>query len=335
MQRHAIDDREKRGGSGIPLILSLSARGTRATATIVEIDSGTRIEGRNIPLSKRLFPLIAEKKREVESLLQFGHLQGAGNRMRELGERVYEHVLHPLGLEKLFTDGGYVVNLHCEGAALHIPLEIAFCRRFLFEGNVQTFRGKSDPSKRDVAVRRALILADPRGRYPHAQKQGRILYDFFRTVGLEATLIMRPMRREALMDLFSRHDIVHFAGHGVHEGGLSGWDTGAGTCTARDLCACGTVPDLVVSSACGNTMLMGLDLLNAGVTNCVCSRFRVPDRELTPFMLALYHHLFKGLDIGLSFQEALSGRYKRGELLPAIFTLQGESGTRYEKSNTR
>jgi hypothetical protein len=339
-QRHAIDDwkpTEDNNGErrwGTPLVLSLSARGTHATATIVEIASGTRIEGWNIPLSKRLIPLLTAKKREMESLLQFGQLAGAGTRMRELGERVYEHILRPLDLDKLFTDGGYVVNLRCEGLALHIPLEVAFHHRYLFERNVVTFRGTSDPPKRDVKVRRTLIVADPTGRYDSAHRQGRILYDFFRTAGLETTLIARPLRKEVLTDLFSCHDIVHFAGHGVNENGLSGWDIGGEMCTARDLCMGKEVPDLVVSSACGNTLLMGLDLLGAGVTNCVCSRFRIPDRDLTPFMLALYHRLFQGLEIGPSFQGALAGRYRNGELLPAVFTLQGESGTRYEKPHT-
>jgi hypothetical protein len=339
-QRHAIDEWEategERGacGFGTPLVMSLSVRGTRATATIVEIASGTRIQSRNIPLSKRLIPLLAAKKRDVERLLQFGYMEGAGTRMRELGERVYEHIFRPLGLEKLFTDGGYVVNLRCEGLALHIPLEVAFHRRYLFERNVLTFRGTSDPSKRNVTVRRTLIVADPSGCFAHARRQGRILYDFFRAAGLESTLIARPLRREALTDLFSCHDIVHFAGHGVNEDGLSGWDIGYGTCTARDLCMGKEVPNLVVSSACGNTLLMGLDLLGAGVANCVCSRFRIPDRDLIPFMLALYHLLFQGREIGLSFQRALAGRYRNGELLPAVFTLQGESGTRYEKSHT-
>jgi hypothetical protein len=335
-QRHAIDDGVLIGasGRGTPLVLSLAARGTRANATIVEIASGTRIRGRSLPLSKRLVPLLASKKREVEHLIQFGHLEGAAACMRELGKRVYEHLFLPLGLEKLFTDGGYVVNLRCEGLALHIPLEIAFHRRYLFERNVLTFRGTSDPPGRAVKVRRALVVADPTGCFVHAHRQGRILYDFFRAAGIQATLISRPIRREVLTDLFACNDVVHFAGHGVNEAGLAGWDTGDGTCTARDLCMGGEVPDLVVSSACGNTLLMGLDLLGAGVSNCVCSRFRLPDRDLTPFMLALYHRLFQGLGIGPSFQRALIGRYRNGEVLPALFTLQGESGTRYEKSYT-
>ena len=74
-QRHAIDEwGAAQGGNGesgraTPLVLSLSARGTRANATIVEITSGTSIRVRNIQLDKRLVPLLEAKKREVELLI--------------------------------------------------------------------------------------------------------------------------------------------------------------------------------------------------------------------------------------------------------------------------
>jgi len=340
-QRHAIAGlgisagTELKRGHGIPLILNLSARGTNARATIVEVGTGTAIQEKNLPLNKQLFPLLVEEKKEVENLFRFGRLEEAQSRIRGLGKVVYRHTLGPLGLRKLFEDGGYVVNIRCEGDALHIPLEIAFHNRFLFERNVLTMRGTNDPSGRTVPVRRALIIADPSGRYACSVHEGLLLHDFFRTIGLASTLIARPLRKEVLTDLISRYDIVHFSGHSTIDQGRTGWDIGRGIFTARDLLTGHRIPGFVFSSSCGSTLLMGLDFLRAGVMNCVCSRWRIPDVDLTPFILSLYHRVFQGSQIGLSFQKALEKRYRYGDVLPLVFILQGESEVRYEKSHTR
>jgi hypothetical protein len=324
-------------GSGTPLVLSIAARGTGMRATLVEIGTGSRTHIRNASLQPgaHFFPRLIEKRKQVEKLFQLGEMCEALVRMRELGRIVYDSVLSRIGLDRLFDQGGFAVHVRCEGEALHIPLEIAHNSRFLFERNVLTFRGTNDTPSETIPIRRALIVADPSGRFENAYREGRLLSEFLQNSGLTTTLIARPVSRVVFGELVGDFDILHFTGHAVTRKGCTGWDLGGEFFSSRDLLYRDSLPALVFSSSCGSTLHMGFDLLRAGVVNCVCSRWQIPDADMNSFILSFYRNLLRGLEIGLSLQRALFGRFRCGDVLPLVFVLQGECGVRYETSDTR
>ncbi len=319
---------------GLPLVMNLSINGTRVNATVVEIGTGTAIKRSDFNISNRLFSLLGSKKRSCESLLQNGRNRSVLQLVREMGELVYESIIAHLGVEHLFREGGYRVNIHCEGQAKALPVEIAHYEHFMFERNLLSLRGRNDPPADNVSVGRVLILADPSARYHWAVREGLLLHDFFRSIGISVSLVSRPLQKERLFDLFSMYDIVHFTGHAAADQYRTGWDIGTGIFRCSDIIMRKKLPALVFSSSCGNTLPMGFDFLRMGARNHVGSRWQIPDVNVCSFVLAFYERLFRLGDVGLAFHQSLNGRYRHGDVMPFFFVLQGELGNRYEKSDT-
>ena len=316
-----------------PLVLNLWIKGSTARATVVEVERGTTLRNSDFPVSSHLIPLLGSKKRACENLLQYGRYEEIRNAMKDIGELVYTSVFVPLGLEHLFSSGGYRVSVHAQNQARAIPVELAYHDRFVFETNIMSLRGKNDPQGDRVVVERVLIIADPTARFKWALREGMMLYDFFVSKGLSVLLVSRPLTRERLLDLFSTAHIVHFCGHVASHTSYTGWDIGTGLFNGSDCDRLSRTPDLVFSSGCGNTLPLGLRFLTSGVRNCICTRWQIPDTDICSFVLAFYECLLRVGDIGLAFQCSVKGRYARGETLPLIFALQGESGIRYEESD--
>jgi hypothetical protein len=340
MARGKIDEVVKTqvpSGSGFPLVLDLSSRGTGVRATVVEIGTGacTRIRNRRLQPGAQFFLRVNKKRRQGETLLQLGRYHDALVLFRELGEMVWDSILSPIDLDRIFDTGGFAIHARCEGEAIHLPLEIAYNRRFLFERNVLTFRGANDPSSGTIPIRSALIVADPSERFNHSYREGLLLCEFLESAGLSTTLISRPIDCTTLRELLPEFDIFHFSGHSVTRKGCTGWDLGREIFTSSDLLSRSSPPAFVFSSSCGSTLHLGLDLLRAGVVNCICSRWQIPDADITSFILSFYHRLLGGAEIGLSFQRSLARCHRLGEVLPLVFVLQGECGVRYETTNTR
>jgi hypothetical protein len=316
-----------------PLVLDLWVKGSRCKATLVEVTGGTTLRTEDFHVNSRLIPLLGSKKRACEKLLQFGHLSETRAAMREIGELVYESIFSQLGLEHLFTGGGFRVNVHAQSQARAIPVEIAHCGRFVFEGNIVSLRGKNDISGSRVGVERVLIVADPTVRFAWALREGMLLYDFFTSMGLSVTLVCRPLTGEAMNDLFASADIVHFCGHVTSWESRVGWDMGTVLFDGSD-CIRGRVPALVFSNGCGNTLPLGFTFLSAGVRNCIATRWQIPDADHVGFILAFYECLFRIGDIGYAFHCSKKGRFAHEDVLPLLFALQGEPETHYEISNT-
>jgi len=79
---------------------------------------------------------------------------------------------------------------------------------------------------------------------------------------------------------------------------------------------------------------MGYDMIRRGITNAISSRWQIPDRDMGDFFITFYKSLFNKMDIGYSFSRAVQGAYKRGDVIPLTFVLQGESRMIYEKKNS-
>ena len=148
-----------------PLVLNLWIKGSTARATVVEVERGTTLRNSDFPVSSHLIPLLGSKKRACENLLQYGRYEEIRNAMKDIGELVYTSVFVPLGLEHLFSSGGYRVSVHAQNQARAIPVELAYHDRFVFETNIMSLRGKNDPQGDRVVVERVLIIADPTARF--------------------------------------------------------------------------------------------------------------------------------------------------------------------------
>ncbi len=317
----------------IPMVLNLWVNGTKVKATVVEVERGTTLRSSDFHVSSHLFPLLGSKKKACENLLQYGQHEETLSIIRDIGELVYTSIFEHLGLEHLFTGGGYRVSVHAQGQARALPIELAHHDRFVFEANIVSLRGRNDPPAARLSIERVLIIADPAARYRWAQREGMLLYDFFRSTGLSVMLISRPLQREKILELFTAADIVHFCGHVAAHNSRTGWDIGTGLFSGSDIVQLGRSPALVFSNGCGNTLPLGFTFLSLGVRNCISTRWQIPDSDLCSFILAFYECLFRVGDIGLAFHCSMKGRYEHGDTLPLVFALQGESGTRYEKSN--
>jgi hypothetical protein len=316
-----------------PLVLDLWVKGTRCKAMMVEVAGGTSLKTEDFNVSSRLIPLIGSKKRACEKLLQSGQHRETRTAMKEIGELVYESVFKRLDLEHLFTGGGFRLSVHARSQARAIPVEIAYHEHFVFENNIMSLRGRNDISGSRVSVEGVLIFADPTARFEWALREGMLLYDFFTSRGLSVTLVCRPLNREAMGELFSCADIVHFCGHVASRESRIGWDIGKDLFDGSD-CIRGRSPALVFSNGCGNTLPLGFNFLSSGVRNCITTRWQVPDADHVGFILAFYECLFRNGDIGYAFHCSKKGRYEHEDVLPLLFALQGEPGTRYEQSNT-
>ena len=316
-----------------PLVLNLWFNGTRAKATVVEVERGTTLRSRDFHVSSHLFPLIGSKKQSCEKLLQYGQYEETLVVFRDIGELVYSSVFAHLGLEHLFMEGGYRVSVHAQGQAAALPIELAHHNRFVFEANILSLRGRNDPPGARLAVEKVLIIADPSARYRWALREGMLLYDFFRSLGLSVMLISRPLQNEKFLELFALADIVHFCGHIAAHNSRTGWDIGTSLFSGSDLVQPGRTPALVFSNGCGNTIPLGFAFLSLGVRNCISTRWQIPDSDLCSYILSFYECLFRVCDIGLAFHCSMKGRFEHGDTLPLVFALQGESGTCYEKSD--
>jgi hypothetical protein len=322
-------------GESIPIIINLSLSGNLAKATIIEINGGSAIRNYALNIEDSFFSLIGSKMRSAEELLHRRRECDFARCLEEIGDFIYVQVLDGLNLQRLFSKGGYTINIAGDKKLMEIPFEISHHESFIFENNIMTLRGGNENPAQSVKIRRTLIIADPSERYEWAYREGKILHDFFRSNNIGVDLFSRPLQREMLIEIFPEYDIVHFAGHSVIRNSVPGWDIGTSVFTAQDLIVQKRLPFLVFSSACGNTIGMGLEFLHKGVRNCVVSRWQIPDVDISRFIQSFYFQLFRSKEIGYAFNRAVVRRYLSGDILPLTFVLLGESRNLYENKNTR
>jgi len=179
---------------------------------------------------------------------------------------------------------------------------------------------------------RVLIVADPAADapLPGAQQEGAALADLFRRFNtihargtgnrVEVTTLLGPAeatRLNVLEQLMSNepYDVLHFAGHCVFDAAQprrSGWIfSNDQRLTADELTRIDRVPSFVFSNACESGITRGRvsrspglapgfaeAFFAKGVSNFVCTAWRIDDLAASDFALVLYARLL-GLDIDL------------------------------------
>jgi hypothetical protein len=153
------------------------------------------------------------------------------------------------------------------------------------------------------APRRALVVGDPSGNLPAAEREARAVRDALAGGAWSVrALVGRDADRSTVTRAIASADLLHFAGHGVFGTG-SGWDSAlvlaeGARMTAGDILALPKVPELVVLSGCETARSAhdaapeGLGLANAFVIDGareVIASTRVLDDATAPALIgALY-----------------------------------------------
>lgn len=195
-----------------------------------------------------------------------------------------------------------------------------------------TFAPPPEPPPPPQRTLRVLIVADPASDapLPGAQQEGATLADLFRRFNtvhgartnsrVEVTTLLGPTeatRLNVLEQLMSSepYDVLHFAGHCVFEEAQprrSGWIfSNNQRLTADELTRIDRVPSFVFSNACESGVTRGRAgrspglapgfaeaFFAKGVSNFVCTAWRIDDLAASDFALILYARLL-GLDIDL------------------------------------
>jgi hypothetical protein len=300
------------------------------SATVVEVSSGMNISYHNFELPGSFFSFISWKKKVVEDCALHANWMGVEQALIDLGRLIYDSIFGRIGLGDIFHSPDCSIYISGDERSALIPFEIAFKDSFIFENNILSFRGERKKESRAASIRRVLIFADPTECYSWAYNEGMVLYEFFKSKGCQVDFISRPVTVEILPELFSCYDIIHFSGHSGNAEMEGSWDLGWHSFKARDIGVQRKMPYLIFSSSCGNTLKMGFDFLRLGALNCIGSRWTIPDRDISGFLLNFYGLLLKKYEVGFAFQRSILSSYRRGDVLPILFVLQGEPKTRYE-----
>jgi len=316
--------------ASIPLVVTISVCGSSVKASVVEIHRGTSINHFSFNINDNLFRILERKKKAGEELLLSNRTDEYRSTLKELGKLVYESFLRNMGLDRCFENGGYTIDFVCDPAMAEIPLEISYNNTFLFENNIIAFRGEGERKDGSVHIKRILVIADPHGMRREAYREGILLYNLLSERDISVDLCTRELTRDLLAEYFSYYDIVHFSGRCNLSGSEVGWDIGRGFFTADDLLGIERLPHMVFSNACGNTLLFGLNFLRTGITNVICSRWKIPYGALFSFLTKLYLKILAGEEIGYAFNKALQCSYMKGNVVPLAFVFLGESRMIYE-----
>jgi hypothetical protein len=318
----------------LPLILSFTRSDGSLKATVVGIEGETFVRNYTCSLSETLVPLISRKMHVGEDLCSRGRQKAFISILREIGELVYSNILEPLDLDLLFSSGGYSVYIAGKDVR-EIPFELAFRDSFIFEKNSIIFtseRVHALPRRaKNIEVQSVLVIADPSLQYRFAYQEGILLYELFEHEGITADLIARPLEQDLAAGLFSRYGLVHFAGHTETQGSSPGWDMGRFCFHASDLPSQTRFPSFIFSSSCSNTIKLGVELLECGAKSVLCSRWQVPDSDMSEFVLSFYKLLLGGVETGEAFNWTVNRSYEKELFTPLLFSLHGHSRMRYEK----
>jgi hypothetical protein len=345
-----------RNRKSVPLVLHVAREASLLRITFAELYGGMKVGHHVLRAGEGFYAFLGRKMRLIEGCFGSGRADQCLPALRSAGEAVYEQILKPCGLDRLFTEGGFTIDVAGDRSLCRIPFEVAWKGSFLFETNVLSYRGDGEgEGTTALPISKALILADPAEKFRGAYSEGLKLHRFLTGRGVAADLIARPLERGALADLLCGYDLVHFAGHSVPviredagtpagssavissqrdgaEGGYPAgeeraWDIGVSHAPfgEDDVVPLGRFPRLVFSSACGNTLSLGFRFLEAGARNVIASRWTIPDRDLTGFVADFYGLLLDGVEIGSAFNESLLRAYLGGDVVPLSFVLLGES----------
>lgn len=152
-------------------------------------------------------------------------------------------------------------------------------------------------------LRRALVVADPRGDLPAAAHEAERVGAALRTDTWSVTLLLGDdARAESVRDALTRVELLHYAGHGEH-GGLEGWQgalqlADGARLGVGDVLALASVPRLVVLPACdtapsgrttqGGDMNIARAFLLAGAQTVVAAQGPIDDALAARIAIALH-----------------------------------------------
>jgi len=360
-ERRIVRKLRIRNRKSVPLVLHVAREGGLLRITFAELNGGMKVGHHVLRVGEGFYAFLGRKMELIEGCFGAGRADQCLPALRSAGEAVYEQILKPCGLDRLFTEGGFTIDVAGDRSLCRIPFEVAWKGSFLFEANVLSYRGQGEEEGTTVLpISKALILADPAQKFRGAYLEGLKLHRFLSGRGVTADLMARPLGRGALADLLCGYDLVHFAGHSVPmirkdvgredpartapargsafipsegvEGGCRAgegcaWDIGGSHAPfgEDDVVPYGRFPRLIFSSACGNTLSLGFRFLEAGARNVIASRWTIPDRDLTGFVADFYGLLLDGMEIGSAFNDSLLKAYLGGDMVPLSFVLLGES----------
>jgi hypothetical protein len=166
----------------------------------------------------------------------------------------------------------------------------------------------------------ALLVANPEGNLPEAQKESENVADAVRRWGQGWTpkrLDGERANLEGVRKALPGADLFDFAGHGVFE--ASGWDSAlrlatGSSLTPRDLLTLRRVPAWVVLSTCeggrsdnqapGEGFGLAPAFLLAGSRAVVAATRPILDTEARAFVVELYRVWTPGMDLAQPFQRA-------------------------------
>jgi len=316
------------------LIINLDLSDKLLRATVVEVSKSTKIHNYEIGIKRNLFSLIGEKEKMVEYFLKNNDYKKIKSVLKEIGSLIYNNIFKNLGLERIFSEGGYVIHIAGSTELCRFPFEVCYNDSFIFEKNIVSYRNNENQDFEKPIIGRILIIADPTASYKWASKEGVTLYNLFKEMRLACDLVKRPLKKEQLIDFFQFYDIIHFAGHGTTDDDTEGWDIGHSFFTVDDILIQNHLPSLIFTSSCGKNQKIGMDFLKLGVKNIISSRWVIPDRDMSGFIINFYQMLFNQMEIGVAFNNAVNRSKKNGNLIPVLFTLYGENRLIYESKNT-
>jgi hypothetical protein len=334
----------------LPVVIDFTLNGDIMRAAVVTTEGEAAVRNHTFGDIDAFFTLIKRKMSIAEEVLCSNPKRACIEHLREIGELVYDNMLEPLALGPLFSKGGFLVCIAGDPHAKRIPFEISWSGSFIFEKNSVLFTRQVPDRVSKKTVRHfqktvqsiaanmersdspiALVIADPARRCSHAYEEGIELFNLFEREGIAVDFVSRPMEKDHALGLLSGYEFVHFCGHMESEGSSQGWDLGEFRLRVKELPKLPGFPSFVFSSSCSKTIDFGQKLLDRGASTVVCSRWRVPDRDMRGFVIPFYRLLLDGAETGEAFNYAVRTSYGQGDVTPLLFSLHGHGRKRYEK----
>jgi pimeloyl-ACP methyl ester carboxylesterase len=289
-----------------------------------------------------------------------------GARVKELGRKLGELVLHPALAQALQATRGQPLSVVHDAAASRVPWEALNLQGWIpaLDGGLSRRYATADlvPARFD-AGRRAqkelgvLVIANPTGDLPGADAEreriARILgaaraVRVTEIAGEAATLARITAEFES-----GRYDVIHYAGHAWFDPqrpGESGLVLADGELTGTGLAALGRLPPLIVFNACESARLrrgaratstqraqsiaknlsLAETLLRAGLAHYVGTHWAVDDASASAFAAVFYREILR-TSIGTALVKARRAIHARRSPDWADYVHYGDAEFRLKK----
>ncbi len=260
-------------------------------------------------------------------------------RVKELGRKLGDLVLHPALAQALRATRGQALSVVHDAAASRVPWEALNLRGWVpaLEGGLSRRYATADlvPARFDAARRTqqelgVLVIANPTGDLPGAEiERVRIAKILGAARGVRITEVAgeaATLARVTAEFESGRHDVIHYAGHAwfdAQQPGESGLVLADGELTGTALAALGRLPPLIVFNACESARLrrgaraaftqraqsiaknlsLAETLLRAGLAHYVGTHWAVDDASASAFASVFYKELLRA-SIGTALVKA-------------------------------